>query len=147
MIAKTFERNCLVLTVPKQPKLLKIRDIQHLYTPVEGKLKDEATILQLAKNLHPTPALGGVPRSAAMELIRQYEPMNRGLYAAPIGWVDADGNGEFAVAIRSAMLLKNQAFLYAGGGIVSDSEAQSEYEETLVKFRPMLRALGGNLDE
>lgn len=147
MIAKTFELNCLDYTVPKQPKLLKIRDIQHLYTPVEGKLKDGATILQLAKTLHPTPALGGVPRSAAMKLIRQYEPMNRGLYAAPIGWVDADGNGEFAVAIRSAMLLKNQAFLYAGGGIVSDSEAQSEYEETLVKFRPMLRALGGNLDE
>ncbi|WP_431027623.1 isochorismate synthase [Lysinibacillus sp. LZ02] len=147
MITETFEQNCMNVKVPKQPKLLKIRDIQHLYTPVEGILNEEATILQLVKNLHPTPALGGVPRKEAMDMIRRYEPMNRGLYAAPIGWVDADGNGEFAVAIRSAALLGNRAFLYAGGGIVEDSTPASEYEETLVKFRPMLRALGGKLSE
>lgn len=147
MIASTFERHCTTFKVPSQPKLLKIRDIQHLYTPIEGCLKTEATILQLIKNLHPTPALGGVPQQEAMMIIRQYESMNRGLYAAPIGWVDAEGNGEFAVAIRSAALLGKQAYLYAGGGIVADSEAQSEYEETLVKFRPMLRALGGELNE
>ncbi len=147
MISETFKKNCLNVKFPKQPKLLKIRDIQHLYTPVEGTLNDGATILQLVKDLHPTPALGGVPRQGAMEMIRTFEPMNRGLYAAPIGWVDADGNGEFAVAIRSAALLGDRAFLYAGGGIVGDSTPQSEYEETLVKFRPMLRALGGNLGE
>ena len=147
MISETFEKNCTEVKVPKGPKLLKIRDIQHLYTPVEGVLNGKATILQLVKHLHPTPALGGVPREAAMEMIRAYEPMNRGLYAAPIGWLDAEGNGEFAVAIRSAALIKNEAYLYAGGGIVADSEAQSEYEETLVKFRPMLRALGGQLHE
>lgn len=147
MISKIFERNCSEFKVPNGPKLLKIRDIQHLYTPVEGTLHAEATILQLVKHLHPTPALGGVPRKEAMEVIRKYEPMNRGLYAAPIGWLDADGNGEFAVAIRSAALVKQKAYLYAGGGIVADSEPQSEYEETLVKFRPMLRALGGQLDE
>lgn len=147
MITETFKKNCSNVKVPKQPKLLKIRDIQHLYTPVEGVLNDGATILQLVKHLHPTPALGGVPRKEAMEMIRTFEPMNRGLYAAPVGWVDADGNGEFAVAIRSAALLGDCAFLYAGGGIVGDSTPQSEYEETLVKFRPMLRALGGNLGE
>lgn len=147
MIAETFQQNCISYKVPNQPKLLKIRDIQHLYTPVEGQLKEGATILQLAKSLHPTPALGGVPRKEAMSIIRQYEPMNRGMYAAPIGWLDAEGNGEFAVAIRSAVLASKQAYLYAGGGIVADSEAQSEYEETLVKFRPMLRALGGELNE
>lgn len=98
------------MKVPKLPKLLKIRDIQHLYTPVEGTLNDGATILQLVKDLHPTPALGGVPRQGAMKMIRTFEPMNRGLYAAPIGWVDADGNGEFAVAIRSAALLGDRAF-------------------------------------
>lgn len=147
MITETFKKNCSNVKVPKQPKLLKIRDIQHLYTPVEGVLNDGATILQLVKHLHPTPALGGVPRKEAMEMIRTFEPMNRGLYAAPVGWVDADGNGEFAVAIRSAALLGDRAFLYAGGGIVGDSTPQSEYEETLVKFRPMLRALGGNLGE
>ncbi|MEY9973997.1 menaquinone-specific isochorismate synthase [Lysinibacillus sp. RC46] len=147
MIAETFRKNCVEMTIPDGPRLLKIRDIQHLYTPVEGQLNNEATILQLTKSLHPTPALGGVPRKEAMAAIRKYEPMNRGLYAAPIGWVDADGNGEFAVAIRSAALLKDKAYLYAGGGIVADSEPQSEYEETLVKFRPMLRALGGQLHE
>ena len=147
MITETFEKNCSEVKVPNGPKLLKIRDIQHLYTPVEGQLNEGATILQLVKHLHPTPALGGVPREQAMELIRTYEPMNRGMYAAPIGWLDAEGNGEFAVAIRSAALVQDKAYLYAGGGIVADSEAQSEYEETLVKFRPMLRALGGQLHE
>ncbi|WP_107943038.1 isochorismate synthase [Metasolibacillus fluoroglycofenilyticus] len=147
MITETFEKNCTTVKVPQQPKLLKIRDIQHLYTPVEGQLTEGATILQLVKDLHPTPALGGVPRADSMQIIRAFEPMNRGLYAAPIGWLDADGNGEFAVAIRSAALLGNAAYLYAGGGIVADSEAQSEYEETLVKFRPMLRALGGAVHE
>lgn len=147
MISETFKKNCTAVKVPNQPKLLKIRDIQHLYTPVEGELQTGATILQLVKHLHPTPALGGVPSEEAMDMIRHFEPMNRGLYAAPIGWLDADGNGEFAVAIRSAALVGDRAYLYAGGGIVGDSTAQSEYEETLVKFRPMLRALGGTLSE
>ncbi len=147
MIAETFRKNCVEMKIPDGPRLLKIRDIQHLFTPVEGQLNNEATILQLTKHLHPTPALGGVPRKEAMIAIRKYEPMNRGLYAAPIGWLDAEGNGEFAVAIRSAALLKDKAYLYAGGGIVADSEPQSEYEETLVKFRPMLRALGGQVHE
>lgn len=147
MIAETFRKNCTDLKIPTGPRLLKIRDIQHLYTPVEGQLNSKATILQLTKHLHPTPALGGVPRQEAMAAIRKYEPMNRGLYAAPIGWLDAEGNGEFAVAIRSASLVEDKAYLYAGGGIVAHSEPQAEYEETLVKFRPMLRALGGQLDE
>ncbi|WP_107923309.1 isochorismate synthase [Lysinibacillus parviboronicapiens] len=147
MIADIFRNNCINVKIPDGPRLLKIRDIQHLYTPVEGQLNKGATILQLTKYLHPTPALGGVPRQEAMAAIRKYEPMNRGLYAAPIGWMDAEGNGEFAVAIRSAALIKDKAYLYAGGGIVADSEPQSEYDETLVKFRPMLRALGGQLHE
>ncbi|MDI7740370.1 isochorismate synthase [Lysinibacillus fusiformis] len=147
MIADTFAKNCIQYKVPKRPQLLKIRDIQHLYTPVEGKLSQDATILQLVKLLHPTPALGGVPRQEALAVIRENETMNRGLYAAPLGWIDAEGNGEFAVAIRSAALKENKAYLYAGGGIVADSEPISEYEETLVKFRPMLRALGGQLHE
>ncbi|ACA41737.1 menF, icsM, entC; menaquinone-specific isochorismate synthase [Lysinibacillus sphaericus C3-41] len=147
MIADTFRKNCVDINLPESPRLLKIRDIQHLYTPIEGQLNKDATILQLTKTLHPTPALGGVPRMEALAAIRKYEPMNRGLYAAPIGWLDAEGNGEFAVAIRSAALLHDKAYLYAGGGIVADSEPQSEYDETLVKFRPMLRALGGQLHE
>ncbi|PKC54748.1 Isochorismate synthase [Rhizophagus irregularis] len=147
MIKDTFAKNCIHYTVPKNPRLLKIRHIQHLYTPVEGQLNDNANILQLVKDLHPTPALGGVPRQQALSIIRQVEPMNRGLYAAPLGWIDAEGNGEFAVAIRSGALIENSAILYAGGGIVAESEPISEYEETLVKFRSMLRVLGGQLNE
>ncbi|GGG30475.1 isochorismate synthase MenF [Lysinibacillus alkalisoli] len=147
MIADTFKAHCTTYKVPKQPQLLKSRDIQHLYTPVEGVLKAQKTILQLAKDLHPTPALGGVPRNKAMAIIRQHEAMNREMYASPIGWLDTTGDGEFAVALRCALIHDKQAYLYAGGGIVADSEPQSEYEETLVKFRPMLRALGGDLHE
>ncbi|WP_338838112.1 isochorismate synthase [Kurthia gibsonii] len=147
MISNSFKETCEQYTLPNYPDLLKIRDIQHLHTPIEGILKEDATILQMVEKLHPTPALGGSPREVAMEMIRQYEPMNRGVYAAPIGWLNADGDGEFAVAIRSALLQDKKAYLYAGGGIVADSEPQSEYEETLVKFRPMLRTLGGKLND
>lgn len=146
MISDVFSQYCEQVKVPKYPKLMKIRDIQHLYTPVEGHLKKGHGLLQLVKDLHPTPALGGEPRGDAMAIIRMVEQMNRGYYAAPVGWIDAQGNGEFAVAIRSALLNKEQAYLYAGGGIVADSDATSEYAETLVKFRPMLRTLGGKLN-
>lgn len=146
MISSIFNEHCDEVKVPKQPKLMKIRDIQHLFTPVEGRLKQGQGLLQLVKELHPTPALGGEPRGDAMSIIRMVEQMNRGYYAAPIGWIDAEGNGEFAVAIRSALLNQKQAYLYAGGGIVAESTPDSEYTETLVKFRPMLRTLGGKLD-
>ena len=79
-------------------------------------------------------------------MIREKEKMDRGYYAAPIGWVDTEGNGEFAVAIRSSLLDGDSAYLYAGGGIVADSEPDKEYEETWVKFRPVMRALGGKLN-
>lgn len=147
MIKDVFEKNCTSYQVPSRPKLLKIRDIQHLFTPVEGKLSSNSSILKLVEHLHPTPALGGVPKNDALAIIRMVEPLSRGLYAAPIGWVDATGNGEFAVAIRSAAVVDEKAYLYAGGGIVEDSTPTSEYEETLVKFRPMLRALGGKVNE
>lgn len=146
MISKVFRTHCQQVVVPKNPKLMKIRDIQHLYTPVEGKIASESDIFTLVKALHPTPALGGVPTSAAMEIIRQEEGMDRGYYAAPIGWTDSSGNGEFAVALRSALINGKEAYLYAGGGIVADSNAEDEYDETWVKFRPVLRALGGQLN-
>jgi len=146
MISSVFDQYCSTYQLPKRPKLLKVRDIQHLYTPVHGRLKMNASLIQLVKALHPTPALGGVPRNLSMDIIRNSEKMNRGYYAAPIGWIDASGNGEFAVAIRSALLDRDSAYLYAGGGIVADSEPISEYEETKVKFRPMLRTFGGKLN-
>lgn len=147
MIGDVFNGHCIEPRIPKQPKLMKIRDIQHLYTPVEGQLKEGSTLLDLVEALHPTPALGGEPKQQALSLIRSYEPLNRGYYAAPVGWIDAKGDGEFAVAIRSALLDGDRAYLYAGGGIVADSTPEAEYAETWVKFRPMLRVLGGNLHD
>ena len=146
MISTVFESFCKDVRIPKIPKLMKIRDIQHLYTSVEGSIGQQNDIFSFVEALHPTPALGGVPTTVALEMIRQNEGMDRGYYAAPIGWTDASGDGEFAVGIRSALIKGNHAYLYAGGGIVADSDAQEEYEETWVKFRPVLRALGGKLN-
>jgi len=144
MIQNVLAPFCSELIVPDAPVLMKMRDIQHLYTPVTGTVKDkETTIFKLAKALHPTPALGGIPRKCALEAIRRLEKMDRGLYGAPLGWVDYRGNGEFCVGIRSGLLKEDHAYLYAGCGVVADSVPEEEYKETGVKFTPMLRALGG----
>lgn len=147
MITTVFDAFCTDYSIAKEPKLMKIRDIQHLYTPVEAKVKDEKNIFEFVESLHPTPALGGVPTNKSIEIISEEEQMDRGYYAGPIGWTDTEGNGEFAVAIRSALLEEDQAYLYAGGGIVADSEVEKEYDETWIKFRPVLRALGGQLND
>jgi len=146
MISQVFKTFCKDIKISKVPKLMKVRDIQHLFTPVEGKVEQGTDIFSLVQALHPTPALGGVPTSIAMEMIRSEENLDRGYYAGPIGWTDTAGNGEFAVAIRSALLDGDSAYLYAGGGIVADSEPDKEYDETWVKFRPVMRALGGKLN-
>ncbi|WP_040229287.1 isochorismate synthase, partial [Bhargavaea cecembensis] len=145
MIGEVFRRLCTDVRIPAGPRLLKVRDIQHLFTPVEGVPVPGKDLLDFVEALHPTPALGGTPREAAMPMIRENEGMDRGYYGAPVGWMDAEGNGEFAVAIRSALLEGGTARLFAGGGIVADSVPEEEYEETWVKFRPVMRALGGKL--
>lgn len=147
MISTVFDAFCTDFTIAKEPKLMKIRDIQHLYTPVEAQVENERSIFEFVESLHPTPALGGVPTNESLAIIRGEEQMDRGYYAGPIGWTDTEGNGEFAVAIRSALLEEQQAYLYAGGGIVADSEVEKEYDETWIKFRPVLRALGGQLND
>ncbi len=146
MIRKVYDTHCEEVKVPSNPILMKTRDIQHLYTPIEGRIKGNATLFEFVQAMHPTPALGGEPREAAVEIIRKSEGMNRGYYAAPLGWINARGEGEFAVGIRSALLENDQAYLYAGGGLVSESSSLDEFEETRVKFRPMLRTLGGNMN-
>jgi menaquinone-specific isochorismate synthase len=143
MIADVFKEHCTEVNIPSAPILMKTRDIQHLYTPVRGEIKDSTSILEMVKSLHPTPALGGTPSQDAMGVIREIENMDRGLYAGPIGWMDYRGNGEFIVGIRSGLLKNNEAFIYAGCGIVADSNPEDEYLETKIKFRPMLRAFGG----
>ncbi|MGM9923108.1 MAG: isochorismate synthase MenF [Bacillus sp. (in: firmicutes)] len=145
MIKNVLQPLCDHLHVPDLPVLMKIKHIQHLYTPVTAMCKDGITIFDLVKKLHPTPALGGVPQEAAVKWIRENESLERGLYAGPIGWVDSYGNGEFAVALRNALLQGKEASLFAGCGIVEDSIPEEEYKETWIKFKPMLDALGGEL--
>lgn len=142
MIRRVFSSVCETVEMPTAPQLLKLPHIQHLCTPVVGRGCQEPSVLRLVEMMHPTPALGGTPRERAMEAIRSLEPLDRGWYAAPIGWVDADGNGEWAVAIRSGLLDVDKAMLFAGCGIVAHSDPTSEYEETNVKMAPMLSSLG-----
>ena len=131
-------------SAPSSFLILKTRDIQHLYTPVTGKAKKDTSLLLLVDRLHPTPALGGLPKEKAVEKIREVEELDRGFYGAPLGWVDYKGNGEFAVSIRSGLIQGDEASLFAGCGVVEDSNPESEYIETKIKFRPMLTALGGS---
>lgn len=131
------------LHIPNEPVILRLRNIQHLLTPIVARFNNDAMgILPLVRRLHPTPALGGVPAERAMTFLRRVEPVPRGWYAAPIGWLDAQNDGAFVVAIRSAVTQHNRAWLYAGAGIVGDSEPEREWAETALKFRPMLGALG-----
>ncbi len=143
MIKDAMDEVCIRLEIPKQPELLKVRDIQHLYTPVIGISKKDTSLFELVERMHPTPALGGLPKQEAIETIREIEELDRGFYGAPIGWMDYKEDGEFAVAIRSALIQGDEASLFAGCGIVKDSNAESEYLETNMKFIPMLSALGG----
>lgn len=143
MIRDAMEKVCKKVNIPDGPTLMKVRDIQHLYTPVEGVARVDSSLLEATKLLHPTPALGGFPKDEAVKKIREVEKMDRGFYGAPIGWMDYNGDGEFIVAIRSALIQGKEASLFAGCGIVEDSDVESEYVETSIKFRPMLSALGG----
>lgn len=143
MIKDALHPVCSELSVPERPGLLKMRDIQHLFTPVTGKVREGVSLFEIVELLHPTPALGGFPKNEAMAKIRSIEKMDRGFYGSPIGWIDEQGDGEFAVAIRSGLIRGRKAHLFAGCGIVEDSEAESEWNETRIKFRPMLSALGG----
>ncbi len=138
---------CSQLTMAPEPTVLSFSNIQHLYTPVEGCLRTEAGVLPLVEALHPTPAMGGTPRKLGMEFIQSNEPTLRGWYAAPVGWIDSNLEGAFAVAIRSGVVQKERAWAYAGAGIVSDSVPESEWEETKWKFQPIIRSLVGKQPE
>jgi menaquinone-specific isochorismate synthase len=130
------------LDIPAETGVYKLSNIQHLYTPITGQLKDRSGILPVVELLHPTPALGGKPRDLAMDVITESETAPRGWYAAPIGWIDYQLDGVFSVAIRSAVSQEKRVWMYAGAGIVGDSIPQKEWDETALKFRPMLNALG-----
>ena len=128
---------------PNQPVLLKLRNIQHLATEVTARAIEGIDILALVQGLHPTPAVCGYPRAEARAVIAQHETFDRGWYAGPVGWLDAAGDGEFAVGLRSALVRGARAWLFAGAGIMGDSRPADELAEIEMKFMPLTGALAG----
>lgn len=132
---------CGALEYPKTPEVRALRHLVHLRTPIHGRLEHPVHVLDLVGRLHPTPAVGGLPSATAQRFIAENEPVPRGWYASPIGWFDAEGNGEFAVGLRSGAFVGDCAYLYAGNGIVKDSDPASEYAETKLKLAALSAAL------
>lgn len=130
--------------LPGWPRVRGLGDLAHLSSEIEVELRTGVGTAALLDVLHPTPAVGGLPRDRALDLIRKAEPVERGWYAGPVGWVRPDGAAEFAVGIRSALLRGDTAWLYAGAGIVAASEPDAEYRETGDKLRRLLAALGAD---
>lgn len=141
MIRQAMEKYCSDIDIPSQPVIYPLKNLQHLYTPVTAILNDSYSIFDVLKQLHPTPALGGVPREQSLTFIREHEFFDRGWYGAPIGWLDSNKHAEFAVAIRSGLVQGDEASLFAGCGIMKDSDPKLEYEETNIKFLPILSVL------
>lgn len=160
-IRSVLEANCASVEVPVAPALRRLFGIQHLETPIEARLGiegaghetqgDAVDVLALVEALHPTPAVGGVPRSAALEWLARTEGLDRGWYAAPVGWLDRVGGGEFSVALRSALIrngledrdgfVASRTLLFAGAGIVAESDPEQELVETRIKLRALLAPL------
>ena len=130
----------------ESPSLLTLPHLHHLHTPVRARLREGHSLLDVVARLHPTPAVGGTPREAALRFISDHEQLDRGWYAAPIGWIGR-GSGEFAVALRSAVIGGADATLYAGCGIVADSDPELEYGESVLKLRPMQSAIAAAIAE
>jgi menaquinone-specific isochorismate synthase len=133
------------MNVPEAPFVLHLPNVMHLATDVAGVVHDAATVssLRLAESLHPSAAVGGTPTPAATALIDEIEGMDRGRYAGPVGWMDATGDGEWGLALRSAHLTGATVRLYAGCGIVADSDPEAELAEAQAKFVPVRDALAG----
>ena len=128
---------------PDMPQIMKLKNVQHLQTPISGNLDKDSTVLDLVTKLHPTSAVAGTPTQEAMEIICNMETHDRGWYSGPIGWLDEKGDGEFYVALRSALVKDEEAHVFAGGGIVSESHPDKEWDETELKLQPILSALSG----
>jgi salicylate biosynthesis isochorismate synthase len=142
-IARALRPYSVWVTAAPEPALVKVANIIHLGTPIRAQLTAPLSAIELAGVLHPTPAVGGEPREVAAPLIPALEGLDRGWYAGTVGWTDAAGDGEFCVALRCALVRGRMAHLYAGGGIVRDSDPVAELAETEVKLGALLPVLAG----
>jgi isochorismate synthase len=135
------------LEVAPEPGLMRLRYVHHLVTEIAGTVPDGNGLLALGERLHPTPAVGGEPRDVALAMVDEHEGFDRGWYAGPIGWLGADGDGELCVALRCGIVDDTRASLFAGCGIVADSDPNAEWEESRIKLRAVVSALGIPGDE
>lgn len=142
-IARRLSPRAVWVEAEPEPLLVKVANIQHLATPVHAQLADPLSAIELAALLHPTPAVGGEPAEMAERVIAELEDFDRGWYAGPVGWMDSAEDGEFCVALRSALLRDRVAHLFAGAGIVADSEPAAELAETELKLEALLPLLTG----
>jgi menaquinone-specific isochorismate synthase len=144
-VAEALEPHCSSMNVPEAPFVLHLPNVMHLATDVAGVVHDagQVTSLQLAEALHPSAAVGGTPTPVAGALITEVEGMDRGRYAGPVGWMDASGDGEWGIALRSGVLDGSTVRLFAGCGIVGDSDPAAELAESQAKFVPVRDALAG----
>ncbi len=142
-IRQALEPYCISLSVPLMPSILKLPGIQHLYSEISGSVHGEKaiSILEILGDLHPTPAVGGTPRKKALEWLAENENIERGWYSGPVGWVNDRGEGDFAIALRAALLRGNKAHLHAGAGIVSGSVPEQELRETELKMKAAFSAI------
>ncbi len=140
-LVNALEPFCDHVDADTEPFSIQLPNLWHLASDVHGVLKSEGSVLDLASALHPTAAVAGTPRLASLELIEELEPFDRGRYAGPVGWIGADGDGEWVIALRGAQIEGNRITAFAGCGVVSESDGQSELTETDLKFQPILGAL------
>jgi menaquinone-specific isochorismate synthase len=142
-VREALDPLCAELKIPEEPELLVLSNVQHLASPVSGRLSDGASVLDVVAAMHPTAAVGGTPTGAALGVIRELEGMDRAGYAGPVGWIDARGDGEWGIALRCAQIEGSTARLFAGCGIMGDSDPASELAEAEAKLRVMQYALEG----
>jgi len=140
-IARTLRPHAVWVESAPEPEIVKVANIQHMATPIVAQLAEPHSAVELAGILHPTPAVGGEPSVAATRAIAEMEQMDRGWYAGPVGWMDAAEDGEFCVALRSALLRDREAHLYAGVGVVAGSDPAAELAETEIKLQALLPLL------
>src|SRR5215218_11348472 len=142
-IERALRPHAVWVQAAPEPGLVKVANIQHLGTPIHAQLAEPKSAVDLAGRLHPTPAVGGEPRERALVAIAELETLDRGWYAGPVGWMDAAEDGEFCVALRSALLRDRTAHLFAGAGIVADSRPDAELAETELKLGALLPLVTG----
>jgi menaquinone-specific isochorismate synthase len=142
-VADVLARHCSSMSVPETPFVLHLPNVMHLATDVAGRIDNATSALGLAEALHPSAAVGGTPTSLALAAIDELEGMSRDRYAGPVGWMDAEGDGEWGIALRCGLVDGDQVRLFAGCGIVADSDPQTELVEAQAKFVPVRDALEG----